>query len=237
MIFLQTENGDGFRMSSSALHLLWTLFLLLLHQFHLRSSGIRSRRLGTTALEDVCFSLFALHNKYSNREMVLIAVVIGMSCISVVVVFQSLSCVGLFGNPVTVAHQAPLSIGFSRQEYWRGFPIPPPGDLPNPEIKPTSPALAGTFFTTEPPGKTFQSPIGSFNSDNWFFSREAGSTSSRTLHYHSFWSFVIAFQLWCLLSFHCQACFHFVLKDGDDSFGRIVLSLYLCVEECMLNWE
>ena len=44
----------------------------------------------------------------------------------------------------TVAHQAPLSMGFSRQEYWSGLPCPPPGDLPNPEIKPgssESPAL------------------------------------------------------------------------------------------------
>ena len=220
-------------MSSSALHLLCTLFL-----FQLRSSGIRSRRLGTTALDDVCFSLFALNNKHSNREMVLIAVVIGMSCMSVGGGgVHSLSCVRLFCNPMTVPHQAPLSIGFSRQEYWSGLPIPSPGDLPKPEIKPMSPALSGAFFTTEPLGKTFQSPIGSFNSDNWFFSREAGSTSSRTLHYHSFWSFVIAFQLWCLLSFHCQACFHFVLKDGDDSFGRIVSALYQCVKECMLNWE
>ena len=41
----------------------------------------------------------------------------------------------------TVAHQAPLSMGFSRQEYWGGFPCPPPGDLPNPGIEPGSPAL------------------------------------------------------------------------------------------------
>ena len=50
----------------------------------------------------------------------------------------------------TVALQAPLCIGFSRQEYWSGLPCPPPGDLPNPVIKPkslTSPALAGGFFT------------------------------------------------------------------------------------------
>ncbi|ELR59872.1 hypothetical protein M91_19863, partial [Bos mutus] len=48
-------------------------------------------------------------------------------------------------------HQAPLSMGFSRQEYWSGLPYPPPGDLPNPRIKPMSlmsPALAGGFFTT-----------------------------------------------------------------------------------------
>ena len=53
-------------------------------------------------------------------------------------------------NPGTVAHQTPLSVGFSRQEYWSGLPCPPPGDLPDPGIKPTSlmsPALAGVFFT------------------------------------------------------------------------------------------
>ena len=54
-----------------------------------------------------------------------------------------------FGIPSTVAHQAPLSMGFSREEYWSVFPCPPPGDLPNPGIKPTSllsPVLAGGFF-------------------------------------------------------------------------------------------
>ena len=56
-------------------------------------------------------------------------------------------------TPWTVAHQAPLSIGFPRQEYWSGLAFPPPGDLPDPGVKPVSPALAGRFFTTEPPGK------------------------------------------------------------------------------------
>ena len=58
-------------------------------------------------------------------------------------------------TPWTVAHQAPLSMGFSRQEYWSGLPFPSPGDLPNPGIEPESPvcpALAGRFATTEPPG-------------------------------------------------------------------------------------
>ena len=53
-------------------------------------------------------------------------------------------------NPWIVAHQAPLPMGFSRQEYWSGVPFPPPGNLPNPGIKPTSltsPELAGRFFT------------------------------------------------------------------------------------------
>ena len=61
-----------------------------------------------------------------------------------------------FATPRTVAHQDPLSKGFSRQEYWSGLPFPPPRDLPDPGIKPTSPtspALAGKFFTTASPGK------------------------------------------------------------------------------------
>ena len=59
--------------------------------------------------------------------------------------------VQLFATPWTVAHQAPLSMGFSRQEYWSGLPYPPPGDLPNPGIEPVSLmslALAGGLFTT-----------------------------------------------------------------------------------------
>ena len=62
-----------------------------------------------------------------------------------------LSRVRLFVTPWTVDHQAPLSMGFSRQEYWTGLPCPPPGDLPNPEMEPMSLislALAGRFFTT-----------------------------------------------------------------------------------------
>ena len=53
----------------------------------------------------------------------------------------------------TVACQAPLSMGFSRQEYWSGWSFPSPGDLPDPGIEPKSPALAGRFMTTEPPVK------------------------------------------------------------------------------------
>ena len=53
----------------------------------------------------------------------------------------------------TVAHQAPLSMGFSRQEYQSGLLFASPGDLPNPGIEPVYPTLAGGFFTTESPGK------------------------------------------------------------------------------------
>ena len=59
-----------------------------------------------------------------------------------------LSLVQLFVSQRTIARQAPLSVGFSRQEYWSGLPCPSPGDLPDPGIKPESPALASGFFTT-----------------------------------------------------------------------------------------
>ena len=57
-----------------------------------------------------------------------------------------------FVTPRTVACQAPLSMGFPRQEYQSGLPFPSPGDLSDPGIEPMSPTLAGRFFTTEPPG-------------------------------------------------------------------------------------
>ena len=60
----------------------------------------------------------------------------------------------------TVACLAPLSNVFPRQEYWSGLPFPSPRDLPNPRIEPTSPALAGRFFTTEPPGKLLPGDTG-----------------------------------------------------------------------------
>ena len=55
----------------------------------------------------------------------------------------------------TIAHQTPVSMGFSRQEYWSGLPFPSPGDLPDSRIKPASPSLADGFFTTELLGKPF----------------------------------------------------------------------------------
>ena len=69
------------------------------------------------------------------------------------------SCLTL-ATPGTVAHQAPLSVGFSRQESLSGFPFPPPGDLPDPGIKPRSPvsvALGGRFFTTNATWKVHKS--------------------------------------------------------------------------------
>ena len=65
-----------------------------------------------------------------------------------------------------VAHQAPLSLGFLRQEYWSGLPFSSPVDLPNPGIEPRSPALAGRFFNTEPLGSEWVNESRSVMSDS-----------------------------------------------------------------------
>ena len=73
---------------------------------------------------------------------------------------KSLSHVRLLVTPRTVAYQAPLSMGFSRQEYWSGLPFPSPGDLPNPGIKPGSPALQIDAIPSEPSGKlNYRNPL------------------------------------------------------------------------------
>ena len=71
-------------------------------------------------------------------------------CLSV---FSHFSRVQLFAAPWTAAYQALLSMEFFKLEYWNGLPFPPPGDLLDPGIEPTSLALTGRLFTTEPPGK------------------------------------------------------------------------------------
>ena len=70
-----------------------------------------------------------------------------------VYIYMLLTCVWLFVTPWTVAHQAPQSLGFSRQEYWSGLPFPSPGELPDPGIEPRSPALRADALTSEPPWK------------------------------------------------------------------------------------
>ena len=66
---------------------------------------------------------------------------------------RSLSHVQLFVTPWTVAYEAPLSVEFSRQEYWTGLPFSSPGDFPDPGVKSASSALTGKSFITESPGK------------------------------------------------------------------------------------
>ena len=68
-------------------------------------------------------------------------------------IVQLLSHIWLFKPTWTIALQAPLSMGISREEYWSGLPFPSPWGLPGPGVKPVPPALRDGFFTTEPPGK------------------------------------------------------------------------------------
>ena len=70
-------------------------------------------------------------------------------------------------KPWTVAHQAPLSTGFPKQEYWCGLPFPFPRDLPDSGIEPMSPLLAGRFFITEPPGKPLKTGISNTSLITW----------------------------------------------------------------------
>ena len=77
------------------------------------------------------------------------------SILKVNVKVKLLSCVWLFATLWTVAYKAPPTMGFSRQEYWSGLPFHSPGDLPNPGIKPGSPALEADALTSEPPGKPY----------------------------------------------------------------------------------
>ena len=75
---------------------------------------------------------------------------------------KSLSCGHLSATLWTIAHQAALSMGFSRQKYWSGLPWPPPEDLPDPGVKPASlasPALAGGFFTTSTTQEAHKSTV------------------------------------------------------------------------------
>ena len=72
---------------------------------------------------------------------------------------KSLSHARLLATPWTAAYQAPPSMGFARQEYWSGVPLPSPGDLPDPEIEARSPALEADALTSEPPKVPLNSAV------------------------------------------------------------------------------
>ena len=74
---------------------------------------------------------------------------------------KSLSHARFFATPLTIAYQAPPSMGFSRQEYWSGLPFPPTGDLPHPGIQPGSPTWQTDALPSEPPGKPLKKLGGS----------------------------------------------------------------------------
>ena len=97
----------------------------------------------------ICFHLYEV-----QKQIKLIYVVVKtMIIIGLVKLVKLLSRVQLFATLQSIAHQAPLSMGFPRQEYWSGLPFPSPGALPNPGIEPRSPAVRAYALTSEPPGK------------------------------------------------------------------------------------
>ena len=125
------------------LDIIWIYFLQLPYEIFrvLKEAGFCSQ-----------LFLHVLHNAYR----------FGCMCMCV---WHVLSHVGLFETPWTVAHQAPLSMGFLRQEYWSGLPFQSQGGLSDPEIEPESsepPVLAGKFFITLPLGSA-QIWLGSIN--------------------------------------------------------------------------
>ena len=81
-------------------------------------------------------------------------------------------------TPWTVAYQAPLSMGFSRQEYWSGVPFPSPGDLPDSGIKPGSPVLQTDAVPSEPPGKPKGDAVATWAGNQTRASRVAGENST-----------------------------------------------------------
>ena len=99
----------------------------------------------------------------------------------------SRTVVWLFATPWTVAHQAPPFVGFSRQEYWSGLPFSSPGDLPEPGIKPRSPALQADALTSEPPGKP---PISATR-----YPLIMLPLSSFVWHHHPQWDYLLSAEL------------------------------------------
>ena len=130
---------------------------------------LESERLRKSPYEAVCYfpncnlSNHLYFQMYSHIASVLLDT---MCPLSIFIFFKSLSCVRLFVTSWTAAHQAPQSMGFSRQEYWSGLPFPSPGDLPNPGIKPGSPTLEADALTSEPPGKPPRSQQSQVLKDN-----------------------------------------------------------------------
>ena len=115
-----------------------------------------------------------------------------------------------FETQWTVTHQAPLSMGFPRQEYWSGLPFPSSGDLPVPGTEPMSPALAGGFITAEPPGK----PDSIVNSVNWQY-YEPTSVSSQMFSFSSLFNSLTFNITWAQSKFsrkptcsESKFCFH-----------------------------
>ena len=117
------------------------------------------------------------------------------------------SHVQLFATPWTVAFQAPLSLGFSRQEYWSGLSCPPPGDFPNPGIEPRSPTLQADSLPTEPPGKPKNTGVGSLSLLQGLFLTQESN--------------------WGIL--HCRKIFYQLSYQGSPVFYFSLINTYVVV--------
>ena len=119
-------------------------------------------------------------NQYIILFYVCMCYCLKTSCIVSACMLSRFSCVWLLATLWTIAHQVPLSVGFSGQEYWSGLPWPPPGDLPNPGIEPgsvASPTLAGRFFTTSGTWEISEDIL--FNIYCWFINYKLTANSTR----------------------------------------------------------
>ena len=141
-------------------------------------------------------------------------------------------------TPWGIARQAPLSMGFSRQEYWSGLPCPPPGDLPNPGIEPRSPALWAASFPAEPPGKPKNTGVGSLSLLQGIFLTQGlnpGLLHCRRILYHLSYpgspaSDPTAYQTTCLQQRHTPKSVHPNPHPRPLRHSTFVGSLLL--EEC-----
>ena len=124
---------------------------------------------------------------------------------------KSSSRVWLFATPWTVAYKAPLSMEFSRQEYWSGLPFPYPGDLPEPGIEPRSPSLQADTLPSEPPGK--------YVALHWLISYVEPTLYSWG---KSTWSWCIIHFVWYWIQQHFVENFCFYIQQN---IGFLLLSL------------
>ena len=134
----------------------------MIQQFHFQWIYLEAESLRDICTLMVIEELFIIVQKYKHLRCLSEAEWINKMCYihKVKVKVKSLSRVRLFANPWMVTYQAPRSTGFSRQEYWSGLPFPFPGDLPNPGIEPTSPALQTDALLSEPLGKPYIHKMG-----------------------------------------------------------------------------
>ena len=123
------------------------------------------------------------------------------------------SCLTLWNPTDSSVHQAPLSMGLSRPEYWSGLPCPPPGDLPNPGIEPRSPALQADSLPSEPPGKSKNTGVCSLSILQGIFPTQESNWG--LLH-----SKPILYQLSYQGSHKSSSQNHFLLRDGSQATNK-----------------